>query len=508
MVTNIPDTTISRLSEFIAKNMGLHFPEAKWSDLERGIKSAAPGFGHKDTEEFINWLLSAPLTRRHIEVLASHLTVGETFFFRDKESFRVLEEQVLPEIISTRQESGKRLRIWSAGCCTGEEPYSIAILLNRLLPDMKDWNITILGTDINIEFLRKAADGLYTEWSFRSTPRWVVDGYFKKDNKGRYRISPSIRKMVSFEYLNLAEDIYPSLLNNTNALDLIICRNVLMYFSEDHFARIIGGFYKSLIEHGWLVVSPTEPLRIISTMFYPANIPDTTMYRKERRGTQKAVDMLLPETGLYGICSTTSYSPALTAGSDYEPGSGLSSQGTSLPCDVVMPPDISKQAAQDSERPECQETASTGADETHKQAALLSRRLANHGLLDEAVKCCETAISGEPFNPAYRYLLATILQEQGCIDEAVKSLRHALYLDGNFALAYFMLGSIMQRTGKIKESIKCLRNASDLLSSCEPESIVPETEGITAERMIEVIDSMIQCSPASKRHSAAERQNQ
>lgn len=508
MLSNIPDTTISRLSEFIARKMGLSFPEAKWSDLERGIKSAAPGFGYKDTEEFINWLLSTPLTRKHIEALASHLTVGETFFFRDRESFRVLEEQVLPEVISARQESGKRLRIWSAGCCTGEEPYSIAILLSRLLPDLKDWNITILGTDINIEFLKKASDGLYTEWSFRDTPKWVVEGYFKKDNRGHYRISPSIKKMVTFEYLNLAEDIYPSLLNSTNALDIIICRNVLMYFSEGHFTRIISGFYKSLIEHGWLVVSPTEPLRIISTMFYPANIPDTTMYRKERRGTQKAGDLLSPETGLYGTYASTDYGTALAAGSSYGPGSELSSPGVSLPGDISMSAGDNKQAAHDPEGAEEQKTASSNADGTHEQAAMLSRRFANHGLLEEAAKCCETAISGEPLNPAYRYLLATILQEQGRIDEAVRSLRHALYLDSNFALAYFMLGSIMQRAGKTKESIKYLWNASDLLSACEPESVVPETEGITAERLLEVIDSMIQCSPTRRRQAAGQRQTE
>ena len=174
--------------------MGLYFPEARWGDLERGIVSSARELGFADIEAFSKWLRSTPLTKNHVEILANHLTVGETYFFREKESFQVLEEHVFSELIRTRHENEKRLRIWSAGCSTGEEPYSIAILLSRLIPDLKDWNITITATDINLRSLKKASEGLYSEWSFRSAPSWIKESYFKRIENGHYEIIPLSRK--------------------------------------------------------------------------------------------------------------------------------------------------------------------------------------------------------------------------------------------------------------------------------------------------------------------------
>ena len=166
----MPGSLLSHLSDFMAIQMGLHFPRDRWGDLERGIAAAASEFGMTNVESCMHWLLSAPLTRDQIEILASHLTVGETYFFREKRSFEVLEEHILPVLLRARGDTEARLRIWSAGCCTGEEPYSIAMLIDRLIPNAAKQNITILATDINPRFVRKAADGVYGEWSFRGTP--------------------------------------------------------------------------------------------------------------------------------------------------------------------------------------------------------------------------------------------------------------------------------------------------------------------------------------------------
>ncbi|MCI0527981.1 MAG: hypothetical protein L0Y56_11145 [Nitrospira sp.] len=221
MNNRVSEDLLSQLSEFVAAQIGLYFPRKRWHDLERGIRSAAREFSFKDIESCIQWLVSSSLTKGQIEILASHLTVGEIYFFREEKSFAVLEKQVLPAWIRSRQGTERRLRIWSAGCCTGEEPYSIAILLNKVISDWKDWNITILATDINPRFLQKALDGVYSEWSFRGTPAWVKERYFKRTRDGRFEILPPIKKMVTFSQLNLAEDVYPSLLNGTNALDMI-----------------------------------------------------------------------------------------------------------------------------------------------------------------------------------------------------------------------------------------------------------------------------------------------
>src|SRR4030067_704497 len=291
MINTISKQLLSQLSELITPLMGLYFPEARWSDLERGIVSASRELGFSDIDAFITWLRSTPLTKNHVEILANHLTVGETYFLRDKESFQVIENRILPELLRSRQESEKRLRIWSAGCSTGEEPYSIAILLSRIIPDLKDWNITITATDINLSSLKKASEGLYSEWSFRNVPSWIKESYFKRTGNGHYEIIPTIKKMVTFQYLNLAEDVYPSLLNNTNAMDMIFCRNVLMYFSKDTAQKAVNGFYKSLTDYGWLLIGPADAMRSLSLNFVAVNFENITLYVKDTKKTKTIEDL-------------------------------------------------------------------------------------------------------------------------------------------------------------------------------------------------------------------------
>src|SRR5260221_12605129 len=143
----VPDLLRGQLSELIAERMGLHFPPERWADLERGLAGAAKEFGLTDAAGCVDWLLSRALTRPQLEVLASHLTVGETYFFREKKTFDVLAESVLPDLVRARRASERRLRIWRAACCTGEEPYSLAILLQQVIPDLADWQGTDLAPD-------------------------------------------------------------------------------------------------------------------------------------------------------------------------------------------------------------------------------------------------------------------------------------------------------------------------------------------------------------------------
>ncbi|MGH8705397.1 MAG: CheR family methyltransferase, partial [Burkholderiales bacterium] len=266
------------MSEFLSACIGLHFPQERWRDLERGLAASARDFDLPDAETCARWLLSEPLTRKQIEVLASHLTVGETYFFREKRSIEILEQHVLPELLRSRRGAEQRLRIWSAGCCTGEEPYSVAMLLDRLILDPEAWNVTLLATDINPRFLRKAAQGVYGEWSFRDTPGWVRERYFKTRRDGRCELHPHVRKKVTFSYLNLADDVYPSLLNNTNAMDVILCRNVLRYFAAERARQVVGNLFRSLVDGGWLIVSPAEASNALFSPFSAVPFPGVVLY--------------------------------------------------------------------------------------------------------------------------------------------------------------------------------------------------------------------------------------
>ncbi|MBI5238331.1 MAG: tetratricopeptide repeat protein [Deltaproteobacteria bacterium] len=490
-----------RFSEFIASVLGLHFPESRLGDLERGVVSAAREFDFPDTEAFIRWIMSAHLTKRHIETLASHLTIGETYFFREMESFQALEERILPGLLSSREGSGRRLRVWSAGCSTGEEPYSLAILLNRLLPDRDRWNITILATDINPRFLGKAKEGLYTEWSFRGTPQWIKEGYFKRSPDGRYELDEHIRKMVAFEYLNLAEDNYPCLLNNTNAMDLIFCRNVLMYFSQERARKVIQGLHKSLVDGGYLFISATEALKSISSgQFVTINMPGATYYIKDTEKPQKTEEhgglppdipplAVVPEAGVAPFYNMPDAGPAaFDAPSSQEAGR----PDTQEPAadreyeDLIA---VFEQGGYDEaiRRLERMVVEGRGAP---KITSLLARAYANQGRLEQAQKWCEKAIAEDLLNPYFHYLLSTILQEQGQVEQAASSLKRALYINHDFVLAYFSLGNLMLREGNSDASMKYLRNALELLTSYDPEQALPYAEGMTAGRLSEIIASM------------------
>lgn len=489
--TVIADTELSQISELIAKRMGLHFQANRWRDLERGICSAAREFGFKDAESCIRWLLKSPLSKNQIEILASYLTIGETYFFRDKESFEVLESHILPELICSRQGNEKRIRIWSAACATGEEPYSIAILMSKMIPDIKDWNITILSTDINPRFLQKATEGVYTKWSFRNTPPWVKERYFKITKNGRFEILPSIKKMVTFSYQNLGEDSYPSLLTNTNAMDIIFCRNVLMYFSQNFSSQVIQKLYRSLVEKGWLIVSPCETSHILFSQFATLNFNNSIFYRKTTTNN-KLQDASCKMHEIIPLAQDYEFIP--------EPAQGI------IPPESEIAEEIEEARSED---PQQQESYLEALElyrkghytETIKQVAellskngrssmamgLLVRAFANQGRLSEASELCNKAIDADKLNPSLHYLLATILQEQGALDEAIKSLKRALYIDPDFVLAHFTLGNLIKQQGRLKESRKHFDNALTLLQSHSNEDILLESEGITAGRLKEII---------------------
>lgn len=205
-----------RALTLIASRLGLDFPERRQADLERGLVRALQTGAISDPEIYLAWLATLPDESPEWRRLAGHLTVGETYFFRDRACFEALEQQVLPSLIAARRADGVlRIRIWSAGCATGEEPYSLAILLDRLLFDLSDWALTILATDINPEALETARRGRYREWAFRETPAWVRDRYFQRRGGETLELDPRIRRMVTFAPLNLAEDGYPNIVTNT-----------------------------------------------------------------------------------------------------------------------------------------------------------------------------------------------------------------------------------------------------------------------------------------------------
>jgi chemotaxis protein methyltransferase CheR len=278
---------LTELRNYLLNKLGLTFSDNQEKELFNKIKAASKSFNFDNTDNFINWLINQELDTEQTKKLASFLTIGETYFFREKKALDYLEFEYLPDLINKRRGHKQCLKIWSAGCASGEEPYSVAILLKRILPDIKNWDITILATDINPEFIKKAQKGVYTKWSFRGISESFKTMNFEKLENDKYRIKSSIKKMVDFSFVNLASDSYPSTTNNTNEIDIILCRNVLIYFSIKGIKSVTSKFYNSLNDNGVLLVSPVESSNLISSKFHQFLNNGISVYLKDAEAALK-----------------------------------------------------------------------------------------------------------------------------------------------------------------------------------------------------------------------------
>ena len=486
----ISDNLISRLSEFVNSQTGLYFPQEKWRDLRRNISAAAPDLGFGDTNACIEWLLSSRLTQEQKDTLVGHLTIGETFFFRDKFIFQALKERILPAWLGSHEVIKKEIAFWSAACCTGEEPYSIAMLINQI-PAFRGWKVKIIGTDINTRFLQKARKGVYTRWSFRDTPDAILKGYFKKRGKDNFEISPAIRKMVSFSRHNLVERGYPpdfdGHLDEQGKADVIFCRNVLMYLSPDMREKVIRRLTGYLNEGGWFIVSPSETSFVQTPGLNPVRFSGAILHRKGSLSTPLPARPVVPvyQRKTLGPKPTPSLLTLPKRKKRKEPKRDLFQEALTLyeKCRY-------EEAAEKLDRLLSDGKMGDNVPLVPEQMALLAKAYANMGKLDEARKWCEQAVQTEKLHPDYRYLLATIYQEQGLVEEPIESLRHAIYLDPELVMAYYLLGHLTKQQGKLGETKKYFRNTLGLLSSMGPGEIVPHSNGLTAERLRETVAGM------------------
>jgi chemotaxis protein methyltransferase CheR len=480
---------LSQLSETVAAQTGLHFPQERWPDLERGLGSAARVLGFPTLEAFATSLLATPLDRKGVEVVAGELTVGETYFFREKRSLEIFSEQLLPEIARTRRGAARHLRLWSAGCCSGEEPYTLAILLDRFLPDLAEWRVTILGTDINPRFLHKAAGGIYNEWSFRDAPPWLKTDYFKPVGKKLYEIIPRIKNKVTFAYLNLAEDAYPSLATNTNAMDFIFCRNVMMYFNAERTKKVVHQFRNALVDQGWLVVSLTETSSELFRELETVPFPQGTFYRKSDKPSEiskitqttkwelKAIEPAPVIEFPPHVSTARDESPLPAPPSFYEKALVLFEQGKYSAAAEILKTDSTPKSA--------------------KNAALLSRIYANLGDLTQAMAMTDQALALDKLDAGVHYLRAVIFEEQGAKEEALSALKKTLYLDPHFVLAHFALGNAALRRKHFPEAERHFVNVLNLLADYETNDVLPQSDGLVAGRLREMVAAAMSVETAA-----------
>jgi len=473
-----PEPCWPALSRLVADTLGLHFPPERYADLRRGFLPAARELGFDDPAECARRLLAQPGHRGGIQALASHLTVGETYFFRDRPALDALAGEILPPLIRQRRDLGQRyLRLWSAACCTGEEAYTLAILLHRLLPDPQDWRITVAATDVNPRFLDKARAGRYGDWSFRDAPDWLRRDYFRRGADGSHAVIPEIRAMVRFVRLNLADGDPAWDDVDAGEMDVIFCRNTLMYFTPAQMARVVARFHRRLAPGGWLAVSPGEASTALFPGYAPVYFPDAILFRKAqaKKGCEVRIRTDASDVG----------SDAASAAGDspHREAPGPTPGAKTQPHPRAAGSDAAVRAGR--RREARASTAAPGAPAGSPQA--LARALADRGRLDEAQAWCERWLAEDKLDPAAHYLHAVILIERGEAGRARASLRGAVYLDGGFVLAHFALGNLARARGDEAEARACFAEARRLLRAHPPDALLPHSDGLTAGRLADTL---------------------
>ncbi len=449
------EALLQELGAAVEARTGLHFPQERRGDLARALREVSRELGFESAERCVAHLLKCRTADREFEALLGHLTNGETFFFRHMEAFDLLEQRLLPELIHARRHGGKRLRIWCAGCCTGEEPYSVAILLDRLIPDRRNWDISLLATDVNARFLQRAREGVYTEWSFRGAPLWVQRQCFDTLGRNRFAIRPYLKEMVTFARHNLAEDTPPTFPGSAQGVDLLFCRNVLIYFARDRARQVLGNLHSLLAEDGLLVVGPSDMLLLRETSFTSLDSGVSVLYRK--------TPLAPADCPLFPAGDVAGSAPKLSGCAEAQHLLGEAAR---------------KPAARRAEAPVAPDS---------QEMLLLARRCANEGAHDEALDLCRKAIAADATNPVAHYFQGTILMERGELAAAGICLRRALFLEQGFVMAHFTLGHIARAQGKPKAAGKHFVNALEWTLRYRPDDPLPEADGMTAGRLAEIL---------------------
>jgi chemotaxis protein methyltransferase CheR len=499
VASSSPDLVLSRLSEQIAGTMGLNFPPERWADLQRGLAGAAREFGFSDPIKCAEWLTSTALTKAQQKILASHLTIGETYFFREPRTFDVFAHQILPELIRTRRAGDRRLRLWSAACCTGEEAYSLSILLSQVIPDLADWRVTILATDINPLFLKKAAAGIYGEWSFRDAPAGYKERYFRRTPDGRYAVLPDLKKRVTFAHLNLVEDGFPSLDTDTNAMDIVFCRNVLMYFALPQLRHVVGNLHRTLVNGGWLAVSPSEVSQGLFADFKAVNFPGVILYQKtdvqDRAPRGEAPPPFAP---IWDSAAAPVTAPAWTfdVPPPVHPENEVDVPEEVAPVELI---DLAEQYYREGRYADAEEVllAARRSPNSPAEFSLLARALANQGRLADALTWCDRWLASDKLIAAAHYLRAVVLQELGQSDQSRQSLQNAVYLQPDLILAHFAMGNLARAGGTSADASRHFANALHLLQGRPSDEPLPESDGLTAGRLTEIITSLLSIESSS-----------
>jgi len=454
------DKTLKRIIGLIEERTGL-----KATHLSLDVGDFLRQIGYASLEELLVNLEKGNENSSIWQKLIPHLTIGETYFLRDQSHFKILRQDILPKIIERRRsEQDKVLRLWCAGCATGEEAYSIATVLYESIPDIDTWQIDLFATDINEQSIQYAKQGIYREWSFRLTKAQFKDTYFKQipmESGIGWQIRTRIQRMVTFARGNLLSHL-PGI-----GFDVIFCRNVLLYLSNQQREAVETRLYHTLNHEGWLFLGQAEIVHTQRERWHYHVFPGTPVYQKTEDHTQRG-KVAYHEKRLDSGVVISKIQPSLSDELN----------------DAI-------QALVDEDFARAEQVISELLTHTPRHAMahiLLGVICANRHALPEARSHIEMALSIDAMLADAHYVQALVAYDENDIEFTQQALKATLYCDRDHVLALYMAGNLAYQKNEADRGKAYHRRALNLIIDFDDEQRVSDISPINAGEIRRLID--------------------
>lgn len=489
----LPEDIRIRLKNYINNRTGLYFKDYDLKDLDKVIISRMKERGFDAPFSYYTYVTTSGEKEDELRELLNRITIKHTYFFRNEPQFSAIQKRILPEIMDKKRieamEKGldkPTIRIWSAGCATGEEPYSIAMVIRDSIPDLDNWNIQIIATDASQEALDMARKGVYGTNSMRLVDQNHKDLYFiEKEKKGvdeKFAIRDEVKHMVTFGFHNLIEEEYPA------GFDIIFCRNVVIYFELDTTINVMRKFYSSLNDNGYLFIGYSETLYFLSDEFKMVSWNEAIYYRKitAEAALKEKAEIPLAKSMDEELKEALEEISKKELEAEIKMASGLEAPPAKDMKEMLVQAIKATHMKEYARALKLLEEAASLDNKAFDPYYLMAEIYMNQGRFSEAKEKLKGALDLNPmFAPAH-YLLGCVYVESQDFDQAKENLKKSLYIDKDLALAHFYMGAVHKTEGRIDAAIREYRNTLKNLSMYKPDDIIAYSGGFTAATLMSV----------------------
>jgi chemotaxis protein methyltransferase CheR len=446
------------IRRLLADVAGLVFDDSRRESMSYSIAERLRETGSRDVPSYLQ-VLQDPAERQR---LVDEVTIQETHFFRNPPQVRALRQHVLPELLRHAEANGRRLRIWSAGCSTGEEPYSIAMCLRELLPAGDGWDVKVLATDVSQRALAAARAARYGARAVMNASPEELARFFTVEDDGSYVVRPEVRELVEIRHHNLVTEPVP--FPSNERIDLVLCRNVTIYFARDTTRELMKRLHTCLRDGGYLFLGHSETLWQVSDEFRLVSLGSgesaAFVYRR-LDGPREERRAVLPDR---------------RTGTDPKPAER-------------------RLRPRRTERAKAPAPVAEAAPPTADDLVTGARAALAKGRYDEASTLAGQAVEVEPLRGEAFYLRGLALVDLGDDERALVELRKAVYLEPEMGFAHFLLAGVLDRLGDRAASAREYAAAADTLGLAPGDATAEELGGRSVRELAQL------CRQLERRYS-------